>query len=50
MNNDNDKKHAKNLFSALQNDSKSVFYLNSTLTKKLLKKLEKSPYQKRSRL
>ena len=46
MNNDNDKKRAKNLFSALQNDSKSVFYLNSTLTKKLLKKLEKSSYQK----
>ena len=46
MNNDNDKKRTKNLFSALQNDSKSVFYLNSTLTKKLLKKLEKSPYQK----
>ena len=46
MNNDNEKKRAKKLFSALQDDSKSVFYLNSTLTKKLLKKLEKSPYQK----
>ena len=46
MNNDNDKKRIQNLFSALQNDSKSVFYLNSTITKKLLKKLDKSPYQK----
>ena len=46
MNNDNDKKRIQNLFSALQNDSKSVFYLNSTVTKKLLKKLDKSPYQK----
>ena len=46
MNNDNDKKRIQNLFSALQNDSKSVFYLNSSITKKLLKKLDKSPYQK----
>ena len=46
MNDDNDKKRIQNLFSALQNDSKSVFYLNSTITKKLLKKLDKSPYQK----
>ena len=46
MNNDNDKKHIQNLFSTPQNDSKSVFYLNSTITKKLLKKLDKSPYQK----
>ena len=46
MNNDNDKKRIQNLFSALQNDSKSVFYFNSTITKKLLKKLDKSPYQK----
>ena len=46
MNNDNDKKRIQNLFSTLQNDSKSVFYLNSTITKKLLKKLDKSPYQK----
>ena len=46
MNDDNKKKHIQNLFSALQNDSKSVFYLNSTITKKLLKKLDKSPYQK----
>ena len=46
MNNDNDKKRIQNLFSALQNDTKSVFYLNSTITKKLLKKLDKSPYQK----
>ena len=46
MNNDNDKKRIQNLFSTLQNDSKSVFYLNSSITKKLLKKLDKSPYQK----
>ena len=46
MNNDNDRKRIQNLFSALQNDSKSVFYLSSTITKKLLKKLDKSPYQK----
>ena len=46
MNDDNDKKHIQNLFSTLQNDSKSVFYLNSSITKKLLKKLDKSPYQK----
>ena len=46
MNDDNDKKHIQNLFSTLQNDSKSVFYLKTTITKKLLKKLDKSPYQK----
>ena len=46
MNDENDKKRIQNLFSTLQNDSKSVFYLNSTITKKLLKKLDKSPYQK----
>ena len=46
MNNDNDKKRIQNLFSTLQNDSKSVFYLNTSITKKLLKKLDKSPYQK----
>ena len=46
MNDDNDKKCIQNLFSTLQNDSKSVFYLNSSITKKLLKKLDKSPYQK----
>ena len=46
MNDDNDKKRIQNLFSTLQNDSKSVFYLNSSITKKLLKKLDKSPYQK----
>ena len=46
MNDDNDKKRIQNLFSTLQNDSKSVFYLNTTITKKLLKKLDKSPYQK----
>ena len=46
MNNENDKKHIQNLFTALQNDSKSVFYANPTITKKLLKKLEKRLYQK----
>ena len=46
MNDDNDKKRIQNLFSTLQNDSKSVFYLNSSITKKLLKKLDKSPHQK----
>ena len=46
MNDDNDKKRIQNLFSTLQNDSKSVFYLNSSITKKLLTKLDKSPYQK----
>ena len=46
MNDDNDKKRIQNLFSTLQNDSKSVFYLNSSITKKLLKKLDKSPCQK----
>ena len=46
MNDDNDKKRIQNLFSTLQNDSKSVFYLNTAITKKLLKKLDKSPYQK----
>ena len=46
MNDDNDKKRIQNLFSTLQNDSKSVFYLTSSITKKLLKKLDKSPYQK----
>ena len=44
MNNENDKKRIQNLFTALQNDSKSVFYANPIITKKLLKKLEKSPY------
>ena len=46
MNDDNDRKRIQNLFSTLQNDSKSVFYLNTNITKKLLKKLDKSPYQK----
>ena len=46
MNNENDKKRIQNLFTALQNDSKSVFYANPIITKKLFKKLEKSPYQK----
>ena len=46
MNNGNDKKRIQNLFNALQNDSKSVFYASPTITKKLLKKLDKSPYQK----
>ena len=46
MNNGNDKKRIQNLLNALQNDSKSVFYASPTITKKLLKKLDKSPYQK----
>ena len=46
MNNGNDEKCIQNLFNALQNDSKSVFYASPTITKKLLKKLDKSPYQK----
>ena len=45
MNDDNDEKRIRNLFSALQKDSKSVFYANPNI-KKLLKKLNKSAYQK----
>ena len=46
MNNINEKKQARNLFKALQNDPKSAFYLETTITKKILKKLEKSKYPK----
>ena len=46
MNNENDEKRIRNLFNALQNDSKSVFYTSPIITKKLLKKLDKSSYQK----
>ena len=46
MNNENDKKRIQNLFNVLQNDSRSVFYAASNLTKKTLQKLKKSQYQK----
>ena len=39
-------KRIQNLFKALQKDSKSVFYANTTISKKLLKKINKSTYQK----
>ena len=41
-----DEKRIQNLFKALQKDSKSVFYANTTISKKLLKKINKSAYQK----
>ena len=44
--NSDDEKRIQNLFKALQKDSKSVFYTNSTISKKLLKKISKSAYQK----
>ena len=34
MNNINEKKQARNLFKALQDDPKSAFYLETTITKK----------------
>ena len=46
MNNENDEKRIQNLFNVLQNDSRSVFYAASNLTKKTLQKLKKSQYQK----
>ena len=36
--NSDDEKHIQNLFKTLQKDSKSVFYANATISKKLLKK------------
>ena len=40
------KKRIQNLFKTLQKDSKSVFYANAKISKNLLKKLNKSTYQK----
>ena len=45
MNND-DEKRVQNLFQTLQKDSRSVFYANAKISKNLLKKLNKSIYQK----
>ena len=36
--NSDDEKRIQNLFKTLQKDSKSVFYANATISKKLLKK------------
>ena len=44
--NNNDEKRVQNLFKTLQKDSKSVLYANTKLSKNLLKKLNKSTYQK----
>ena len=44
--NDNDEKRVQNLFKTFQKDSKSVFYANTKISKNLLKKLNKSSYQK----
>ena len=46
MNDNNEKKQAQNLFKVLQKDPKSAFYLETTITKKILKKLDKSKYAK----
>ena len=46
MNDDNEKKQAQNLFKVLQNDPRSAFYLETSITKKILKKLDKSKYPK----
>ena len=46
MNQKNKEKQAQNLFITLQKDPKSTFYLETTITKKILKKLSKSTYQK----
>ena len=45
MNND-DEKRVQNLFKTLQKDSRSVFYANAKISKNLLKKVNKSTYQK----
>ena len=41
-----DEKHTQNLFLSLQKDPKSVLYTNTSTTKNLLKKLNKSSYPK----
>ena len=43
---DNEKKKATNLYNALVNDSKSVFYATDKITKALLKKARNSLYEK----
>ena len=44
--NTDDEKHIQNLFKTLQKDSKSALYANTTISKNLLKKINKSTYQK----
>ena len=44
--NSDDEKRIQNLFKTLQKDSKSVFYANTNISKKLLKKVNKSTYKK----
>ena len=46
MNQNNEKKQAQNLFKALQNDPRSALYLETSITKKILKKIDKSKYPK----
>ena len=44
--NTDDEKRIENLFKTLQKDSKSVLYAKTTISKNLLKKINKSTYQK----
>ena len=44
--NTDDEKRIQNLFKTLQKDSKSALYANTTISKSLLKKINKSTYQK----
>ena len=44
--NTDDEKRIQNLFKTLQKDSKSALYANTTISKNLLKKINKSTYQK----
>ena len=46
MNQKNKEKQAQNLFITLQKDPKSTFYLETSITNKILRKLSKSTYQK----
>ena len=46
MNQKNKEKQAQNLFITLQKDPKSTFYLETSITKKILRKLSKSTYEK----
>ena len=44
--NTDDEKRIQNLFETLQKDSKSALYANTTISKNLLKKTNKSTYKK----
>ena len=44
--NSDDEKRVQNLFKTLQKDPKSAIYTNTDITKNLLKKIAKSPYEK----